>query len=500
MSISGPYEPEPSRQFVQISSLNLLAQHLDPSTPILPLRLPPPPPSDRGQAHEEIGSIRDLSLSSGIRSLENIQKLDRVRVQGVSLVTFAKNHPFLTMGFALGIVLMLAAFPIVGSAFAHVKGITLFHGSIGTNLLVGLTLTYYGVYLINLARRAKQKDLSEAKLQAQLELNKEFFKSIQEASKETILSSAEKSVAKIKKKSLETVEQLKKKSSELSTKIETYQTKFHELKGKQVELEKKLLKLPDHLQKTGQTALQKVKDHILKGCIEITDPLSDTLVLPQEVKLPEIPSIAMKENAQLQKAMGSKMKGLLPFIGNFIKENPGSSLLMMVGLLFSLVAIPALIYFFAGSHSVYLIGTLSIAGTIQFVIYGFSLISEGYTILSSNKLQKEFEENERVKEAKQDELKSMLTIHRNLEIKAIKSVEDYRIAWKKKTESLESQAEKTRSTLNAETEKVRDLIEEANNALISIASTLLEQKAPPKEMERPLNESLNGVQLVAQNV
>lgn len=501
--------------FTSLNQKGFVQQFLE--RPDLPIsNLPSPEETvDFQHAKNQITSADVITLPKEVKNGKNKAIQKRVEEKSLDLLKFAKNHPFLTAGFILGIIFVLCSFPFIGLSFAHIGGLAMLHTKIG--LSMGLAAFFYGIYLINLARRASIKDDLEAKLQAQKQLRESLIqdsstlnvkKHIQEisAAAKGIETKTRERITTLKRQHTVIKASLTKSSEEeqfFQQSIQTLQnlmqsTHFSHLPSGLQENAKKCLKNAQIEFETGQVAIWDLVQEKKEGGWEIEEMPEPQFILPTlpaEIEIPKELSDTQKKNQLVKKTISQKMAQLVNSAQMLAKDNPGSVALMVVGIITTLIAIPALAYWLRGYQSIYIIGSLSLAGIFQFVIYGVSLIYEGHNSIIIKRLS---EELEKIEASMKEQETAYRKIHEELtdfRSKAMKSVTEYQENWQTVLDSVQSALGnelRMHATIRNRPNIIRECQQSINEILMSVISIPHSLLPEPALQTQPLELLAQG--------
>lgn len=288
------------------------------------------------------------------------------------LTAFAKSHPILTAGIVAGILLFLVGAGIAVHALMGHATLTLFHQQVALGGGIAIMAIYYGVCLVNMARRTALKDEAQKQLESAEKL------------KEQIGEKSEKGIENIKKELNGRIALLQQK------KIQEY-NKAVEIKAVIKKYRDQLLKLTQNSVPTSQlpyvnTALERANVVINAPTLHF-EPEQPELPFIAEIVIPDVPTLEMKKNAQT----AEQMQGSFSKLVHFVKENPGSLLLMLGGLAIAALGGYGAYLYLHGASSLYFFGTLSVTTIAPFMIYGLSLAYEGYFNSETNRINKQLE-------------------------------------------------------------------------------------------------------------
>lgn len=450
--------------------------------------LPKPPSIDSTKASTQIATSDTVTPDAFPPHPDNKEILSRVKEQGTSLMQFAKNHPFLTAGFVLGIIFLLCAFPTIVSALAGKTGFNLFHVKVAAGLGLGVTMLYYGIYLINMARRASIKDELEAQLDSQEQIRKHALKATRESySKdvETISQSARLTASQSKEKLEKKVLDLQSDQTQITSCIATLNQSIQSAAFQH---------LPKALQKSTKETLLKAEAELKNGpqALSTKEPgetlgheLTFTLPpLPKTLSLPDQPTQGQIKNQAIQRSISQKMGESLKVIPSFLKEHPGSAATITVGVFAILAALPALIFWLHGDASIYLIGSLTPVNVFQFVIIGLSLIVQGHTSVGIDNLKKELALIEKELDEHLKTYEKMNKEAQEFREKALQSLSEYQQQW---------QSVVYKGSPSSQTEVIKECQERIQEILVGITSLSPALLPSPTEQMNILNQPLDAV-------
>lgn len=516
MSIK-PVSSDDSFQPVLIEPLSLKKAFEDVSTPITPL--PPPVPDVKPQSAKDdiLTKTTQITLDPTIIPSERKGTIERVKGRVGEVVSFVKKHPFLAGGMVLGVLLLFCAFPTLASSFAQITGVTLFHAQLTIGLGLGLMIFYYGIYLINLARRAAVKDELESKLESIQSNQSSLGKTTSEEEMNKIVKDISSQAQTLKTEMLEEVENRKSKQDNLEKTLYQMTSQSELLKTKQT-LESLLegigfKNLPIEKQTEIKILFKQISDQVTSGAHALTkerplfvnesetpikseqfflEPVFEAPQLPNEMTLSPPSSATQAERKVMQATIKSKLGDLISSIGTFAKEKPASFALIVLGVIFTLVAIPALVYWMHGFTSVYLLGTLTLAGVIQFIVYGVSLIYEGYNSGMIDQINKDLLKIEEDGKQRKEELQKMESQVERIQEKGIQSLAQYKTAWEKHLSSLNENFQRE-ITIFSESSQRQKLLNDCKNAIIEILQVKPELLPSSSEQFQAVDQPFQGM-------
>jgi hypothetical protein len=271
---------------------------------------------------------------------------------------------------------------------------------------------YYSVYLINLCRKAKIRDDLEARVHA----HRQFTNELMRGSKIDITAQTQamnRNIQDIGKRLITTENNLRKTHD----RVEKRWAEAKSVREKIEEYKKGLLQLyrqhgefaPQQKQEMPETAFVNAANVIREGAQFFTSQF------PSVEEIPKIPQLEfleaktlipfdeteeMKQNQLKQGALLKTMEATLDAIGPFLKKHPFSTTLLIGGLAMCILSGLALDFYFHGATNMYFFGALSITAILPMMMYGLSLVYEGYNSAIINGLEeelREIDENSRVK-------------------------------------------------------------------------------------------------------
>jgi hypothetical protein len=353
--------------------------------------------------------------------------------------TFAANHPFLSMGFLVGLLMVAVTGYLTFEALLGHQTIALFH--MHPELGGGLTfmMIYYSIYLISLCRQAAIKDEETARIKMHEEFRKELTKSRTHNLKD-LASRMNIKTFKLAEDYLAMEQDIQKTRSIINQELDTARKSLQEIK----EYQKSIFQLIEaHAYKMPTATAESVAVTFIKMCAIIRSGEEELLAnLPEITKVPGILKLEFEDNlldfseknemsdnvkklARFKKAMTSFFKN----IRLYLKNNPGSVSLMAGGLLMCILTGLAFYFYAKGASDIYFFGELSLVTIAPMAIYGFSLIYEGYSNSSITSLQQKLKELEQedVKEIR--ELTEELNRLENIKKQTAKTFEKFQNEW-----------------------------------------------------------------------
>lgn len=367
---------------------------------------------------------------------ENEVKKGRIREAFSNLGQFIKNHPFYTVGLIVGLILVVGAAHFLATSLAGHFNISIFNAHIIVGGGVVFMAIYYGVYLINMARRASVKDDLEAQVEAHNKLVKHIFTSQDHDLQQHVLG-LNRNISLAAEGNLKLREEAKRQEASL---IQTLQASESSL-AHMVRTQRALL-----LSVTANQP-QETRDALLQGLDKLTKDISEGAALlnsrsdealplipflkieTQQGEIPDQVTDAMEDNQLKLCSMGERFVALLEDIGNFVVNNPGSTFLIFSGFLMTLAAGVGVYFWFHGATNLFFIGSLSILTLAPMVIYGFSFIYEGYLSGLINDLRRKVKQIEQDNEKRiaflEDEQRRLALI----QTQAQESLQDFQQSW-----------------------------------------------------------------------
>lgn len=308
-----------------------------------------PPPSlgtDAPNTHE-------ICLDPAHENLENVRANERMETRFDQTLALAKKHPWLTTALVAALFLFVACSYVTVQALLGHTTISLFHAHPELGAGMCFMTLYYGVYLLNLAKRARLKDELEYKIatlparEAELraELNAKFTRA------------------------KETLHELHNYSNQLIAARSTLATDgFDELIGR-------------------------AQNTVVEGFTLIGREADETQGVELNLSFPE-----MERNLELSRSIGSKCLNLVKETGSFMRENPKAALMIFGGLLMCGLGGVALYHWSSGMTNAYFLGGLSLLTIMPMLGYGVCMLYEGYNRAELNKLERLEREMERATE------------------------------------------------------------------------------------------------------
>lgn len=365
-------------------------------------------------AQSRLSSHVDVDLSETIPT-ENLQKRSELQVKMKNLAHFAKNHPFLTSGFMIALLLVgISAYFTINSLLGHTSfSILGAHPAIGGGITF-MTL-YYSIYLINLCRRAAIKDELASRLKAHEELSEELMKS----EKVDLRSLTEKINLNIQNfhESQRTIESNLRANAQIVKQHYTTQMEaLEKLKADQKKLEqlieKDTKKMPKETQKILLGALNQTTNAIREGSLLLTKAPSFPSLeeIPQlsqlEIEFPDEPTPNMKENQKKQQALKGKFE--IAFSENvaFIKKNPSGITFFVAGLMMCAFSGIALAFYLHGSSSIFFFGSISLTTLLPISTYGLNLLYEARNSSRINELKSQLKEIQEINAKRKEDLQA----------------------------------------------------------------------------------------------
>lgn len=401
-----------------------------------PMTIPGPidmtPDIDR--AREQL--VNNLSGTVSNPNPENQAKKGRIREAFSNLGQFIKNHPFYTIGLIVGLILVVGAAHFLATSLAGQFNISIFNAHIIVGGGVVFMAIYYGVYLINMARRAAVKDDLEAQVEAHNKLIKHIFTS-QDRNLQQHVQQLNHDISVATKEHLKLHEEAKKQETSLRKTLQASESSLDQM----VKIQKTLLlsvtaNQPTETKELITRGLEKLTEGISEGAALLNSRADEAMPLipflkieTQQGEIPDQVTDAMEENQLKLRSMGERFLILLQDIGNFVVDNPGSSFLIFSGLLMTLAAGIGVYFWFHGATNLFFIGSLSILTLAPMVIYGFSFIYEGYLSGVINDLRrkvKKIEQDNQKRIESLDEEQNRLAL---IQTQAQESLQGFQKSW-----------------------------------------------------------------------
>ena len=477
--------------------------------PLMETALPPPAENlNPEKAKAQILNKSNLVIESEKIPPQRKDLLAKLQKSSSELADFAKKHPFLTAGFVLGIIFLFCAFPTLASVLAHESGITLFHAQLAVGMGLVMMTIYYGVYLINLARRAALKDDLEARVELLTRREESLLSG--EADQEfgaKVIQDAKK-IGEVGQQKIDALRQQYQESERTILNAEKNRDRLIETQKKlQAHINSVFFpQLPQEMQDSARRLNESFSNEIRNGAKHLAS-FEPMILTPELVlEIPEAPTPKQIANQQIQQQMGEHMKGFFDTLGGYlgsfvsmVKENPISMLIGLVGTVFTLLAIPALTYWLSGYQSVYLIGSLGLLGAFQFVIYGLSLIYESYNSAMIEKLKKELKSLEETTNAHEEKILQAKEALEKIQKQAQISLETYQQGWSNAIHYLREDIEVQLKTLETP-ESSKRLFTEYHKYLEEFFTAI--SQIPPQNLptapqqQQVLNSALHGAEHV----
>ncbi|MEZ5315123.1 MAG: hypothetical protein R3E91_02795 [Chlamydiales bacterium] len=410
----------------------------------------PSPYSPYRQINYQLSLPETLVLNHQNPTKKQMSLIQRMGEKFNSLIQFTKKHPWLMTGIAIAVLLfIITTYLAISAAFGH-KTIYIFKASPELGIGMAFMTLYYGVYLINMCRRVIVKDNLEQQIhsiQKKIDLRGDFTTKIIEnyyLNKKKIVKkfkylnkkienthTASLNIRQKTRLAHEKLRQEYQKANKTLDKIKHYQKTLEDL-------------LPDHSPNT-KNSIKKVLKKLSKSLQDCPTELSFP-ELPEE--LPEIPLLTVnsetissgdsgdfeliaEENVKKAQSIGKCFHLLLQNIKIFIKENPGSFALIIVGLAICLLAGVATSFWLHGVSSIYLFGSLTIMTIIPMFMYGLSLIYEGHNSRTINNLKRTIENVKNHDIKREGMLRKEKEKLDKIQFEAKKKFQEFRDYWQK---------------------------------------------------------------------
>lgn len=436
-----------------------------------------------------------------------LQKLGKVFY---NIWLFAKKHPFYTAGFILGLGLLALSAPLLVSVLSNQLGISILKAQVAVGLVTVGMAFYYAVFLINMARRHAFKDELEAAIDRHQKLGEQILKLLSE---EQLKKSAEKLEAKARDLERENLKQAR----DTRAKIEEIQSQILDLKEAQENVRAAQQKLKPSITKGFSKEIpEAIQLHCISAYDQAQEALKEGIALaahPELLPLEEqeifgeeitIPSAATAQMVKNQGYLSKLTKALVHLPGDlktFIKNNPGSTVLIFTGLFLTIAAGVGLYFWLEGVTEVYLIGSLSLSTLLPLTMYGLSLMYEGYNSSTINKLTASLEaEKEKIKKVVEEFNQKKMQLKR-VKASAKLSLEQFQEEWKafhtKEMDYLEEQLQEKELSINRNMHLSR-VVDECKNAYIELLEFLLGEKIPQEEVAELVRQPLNGATIAGQ--
>lgn len=286
--------------------------------------------------------------------------------------SFARAHPILTGGIIVGVILLLVGVGIAVHALLGHATLTVMHQQVALGGGIAIMAIYYGVCVINMARRTALKE----EAQKQLELAENLREEVSERSQkniEDVIDRLNRRIEELEKQKIQDYNQ----AVAIRNEIKNYRNQL--LKVIEKELPKTRLPFV-------QNALN-LANGILQAPNLLLDPTQPQTPFVTEITIPDAPTKEMEKNSKTAEQMQGTFSKLL----NFVKENPSSVLLMVGGLAIAALGGYGAFLYLHGATSLYFFGALSVTTIAPFIIYGLSLAYEGYFNSETNRINKQLE-------------------------------------------------------------------------------------------------------------
>jgi hypothetical protein len=473
------------------------------TTPLSPL--PPPPSSvDLSAALQTITTNTTVDLDAPPLPANQVKQA-AVKGSLQKLASFANNHPWLTIGFTLAILLLAGAAYLTVQNFLGHETLTIFQAHPVLGLSVIGMLVFYTAYLINMCKRAAMKDALEAKIEAQNKFTQELAKT-KELDMEQLVKKKNAHILTLGRQFVETEKIHQEQYKALAKRRDDVKQTVENIEKCQTWLIGALVKLGQtmstrDIEKTQSTLTQATLaidrgGRLLNATFpeKTAAPLIPQLeLLPSSVTFPPIPTEAMEKNKQKLLTLGEKLKNLLDGMGSTLKESPGTVLLLAGGVLMCLLAGVAIGFYLHGFTNLYFFGTLSLTAILPLAIYGLSMIYEGYNRATILKLEKDLENLEKNTQERTAALATQEQRIERINTEANTTLEKFSTDWA----SFQTQ-ETTR--LQTITQKLQDSEEKSLSAIENQCVTLLGDlyygQVPPEEVKRLLDEKAKGATIL----
>ncbi len=412
---------------------------------------------------------------------------------------FVRKHPWLSAGMVVAILLFIATSYLTVSALMGHTSIAIFHAHPEIGAGIAFMTLYYGVYLLNMSRRAALKD----DLEKRIEAHNEF--------KNKLISRRELNIQEI-------VEDMNDEIGETNRSLQLIQKEMH-LAHQEVKLQyDKANAVLNRVKEYQQTLITLLRENLptaqKEDVMEALERASaavrsggDTLVFPEmETELPLVPVMKivsehieipdtvtenMEENARKARSMGQKFKGLFTGMNKFMSENPGSASLVISGLAMCVLAGVASYFWLHGMSNMYFFGSLSAMTIAPMFIYGLSMVYEGYNSGVINDLRRQLnridEDNEKRNEALDQERERLNKIARQ----ARGTFQQFTKSWQ---EFHQVESEKHKLALEGLRERDVSMWQHAEGFCEAIIRSLLRiyPEIEPVEARRVLSEPAKG--------
>lgn len=332
----------------------------------------------------DVVNARKVMLSKTMAVLKepdkkNISSMERLG-NGFNRVTrFAWNHPWLTAGIVIALLLFLATSYLTVSALMGHTSIAILgaHPELGASI-AAMTL-YYGVYLVNMARRAALKDDLEKGIEAQNALRKKIVDE-PDTNISTLVADMNKEISKI---------------NDHFAKIKDDTTHAHGVLKNQYDKANRSLKKIQAYQKQLGDQLPEEAKSLLRQTELVCPILPETALQIKSldvdtdvIEFPDFVTDAMEKRIRKGRSLGKKFTDFFKETGSFMTKNPGSTTLIFGGVAICLLGGVGAFFWLHGYSGIYFYGSLSAMTILPILIYGGSLVYEGYNSGTINDLRK----------------------------------------------------------------------------------------------------------------
>lgn len=274
-----------------------------------PIDGPPPPPTNFSQpeASSQVLINTTISIPDDYENNQNQSLLKSIKELFGPLTAFIKEHPWLTLAFVVGVVLILASFPILGGAIAGITSFSIIGVHLALTIPYSVMIYAFGVSLINVARGGALQKVHEKQIEIQERKMQDFLRNPVHGLRATI-TREQQGLDQIHEANLDRERKLEAEKKKLETQIATSQKIHADVRQKREGMERVIISenrplLPPEAQIQAQTGLARKREEILDGIQTLGKmeslPLS-ALLLEKEIQIPDSISPSQKDHMEVR--------------------------------------------------------------------------------------------------------------------------------------------------------------------------------------------------------
>lgn len=313
---------------------------------------------------EKMIAHNSIDLDPESQNSENIEKMKSLAQSCNNLTHFIRHHPLLTSGLVAGVLFIISAVALTTAVALGHTSIHILGADIPLNLEVSAVLVYQGVFLVNMVRRAAQKDEIELKIeklkQEKIEDNLHASGEIQQYLREVTIG----------KNYYEAAREMRRVTFNLLR--EEYE---------QAILNRSILAQNSDLLTTlspEDINLIKEADKIIRQCFDQIDLTETPEIKALTIALPDHPTDRNLKNKEIAASLGKKLAALFEENAPLFLRTKTSKLISFSGLAFLALSGIGIYFWLKGITGIPLFEHLGIGVLAPMAVYGLALFYEGY--------------------------------------------------------------------------------------------------------------------------